>query len=176
MEYWHVYLYIYNLSKTVTFNTVFHGSFTLITDFPLPLQNMLEQCPLHSQARMLTVFLSKRSIQRLPTSQGSWAFQQRDLYDQTWKQQWANATMVREQPGPWRMGSYSEEDRRICQLLQELGQLQGNFWNAENQILRFTDIIYSSQDDANFSNASLHCKLLHWTINTEELQIDSCLS
>lgn len=69
--------------------------------------------------------------------------------------------MVREQPGPWRMGSYSEEDRRICQLLQELGQLQGNFWNAENQILRFTDIIYSSQDDANFSNASLHCKLLH---------------
>lgn len=67
--------------------------------------------------------------------------------------------MVREQPRPWRMGSYSKEDRRICQLFQELGQLQGKFWNAENQLLHFTDI-YRSQDDVNISNAILHCKPL----------------
>lgn len=89
-----------------------------------------------AKRKRLQHFFSKRSIQGLPTSQGSWAFQQRDLHDQTWEQQRAHAAMVWEQPGPWRMGSYSEEDRWICQLLQELGQLQGKTWNAKNRLLR----------------------------------------
>lgn len=132
-------------SYKATFYAVFHSNFTLIEllifhylqVFPLQNQTCLNHVQCTANLERLQHFSPKRSVQRLPTRQRRWVFQQWDLYDQSRKQQRTNAAMVWEQLRPRRMGSYSEENRWICQLFQELGQLQGNFWNAEKQHLHF---------------------------------------